>query len=83
MGAGGGRRSRREGEADAAELEVRRQRLALEVVEDVVAVALGDEFYVKGDWYRQERRKAGDARWTCGYRATPSLFAAVHSRKYA
>jgi hypothetical protein len=83
-------------EADAAGLEVRGQRLELEVLEDVVAVALGDEFYVKGDWYKQERRKAENAPRNriprliqpgeC--RATPrritrmSLFAAVHSRKY-
>jgi hypothetical protein len=41
-------RGRREGEADAAGLEVRRQRLTPNVSEDVVAVALGDEVYVKG-----------------------------------
>jgi hypothetical protein len=72
--------------------------LALAVLEDIVAVALGDGFYVKGDWYRQERRSAGNAprtrilndsgSGTGGYRAMPrgiltlSFFAAVHSRKY-
>jgi hypothetical protein len=34
---------------DAAGLEVRRQRLDPDVLEDVVAVALGDKFYVKSD----------------------------------
>jgi hypothetical protein len=36
-------------EADAAGLEVHRQILTPNVSEDVVAVALGDEVYVKGD----------------------------------
>jgi hypothetical protein len=33
---------------------------APDVSEDGVAVALGDGFYVEGDWYRQERRNAGN-----------------------
>jgi hypothetical protein len=40
---------RRGEEADTNGLEVRGQRSDLEVLEDVAAVALGDEFYVTGD----------------------------------
>jgi hypothetical protein len=52
---------RRGEEADAAGLEVRRQRLTPNVSEDVVAAAVGNEIYVKGVQYIKERRKAGDA----------------------
>jgi hypothetical protein len=40
---------RRREEVNATGIEVRGQGLALDFLKDVVAVALGDEFYVKGD----------------------------------
>jgi hypothetical protein len=47
-------------QADDDGVEVSRQGLALDLLEDVVAVALGDGF-LKGDQYIKERRNAGNA----------------------